>query len=221
MRRKASQLSFDRYLPRHQRRHIAYGGTDSEGERKIRRPLHPKYPVHLVLKSSLAKGQKSFLEPKNARFIAAELQRWSKKHGLSVLEWENVGNHLHLVLRFKDPKSVGRFLKVFCARISMRWLETKKGRSGVDVLRGTHEKNASREKEAAGARSSEVAHPERTRFWDATPFSRIVFERLREGFGLVRYLRKNHFESLGWDRGTALLLAKNLPPDISWGPPPV
>ncbi len=193
--KRAVQFSLDRYLPRHQRKRIAYGGQHIRGHRKVKRPVDPRFPLHVVLKSTKARGAWSFLAGGNRRFIAELLERLARAHGVKVLEWENVGNHLHLVLRFKDRNAPGRFLRVFAARISMRFMGLKKGRSGEQVL-GKGEK-----------------------FWDDTPFSRVVYEAFRAGFGLAAYLRKNHYEGLGWDAKPTRLFAAQLPPGFDFGPP--
>lgn len=192
--KRARQFSLDRYLPKHQRRRIAYGGDQSRGTRKIRRPLDPRRPLHLVLRSSLAKGERSFLKTGTKHFVHDALQAAARKFGIRVLEWANVGNHIHLVIRFREADNVGRFLRAFCAKVSMRQLGVRKGESCEQVLKA------------------------KRRFWDATPFSRIVYERLLPGFGLLRYLRKNQFEGLGWDARSARMLAAQLPPEVELGP---
>jgi len=60
---RAKQLSF---LPKQELQH---GGELTRGRRKTARPLDPKRPVHLVLRSSRAKGPWSLLHPKNERRV--------------------------------------------------------------------------------------------------------------------------------------------------------
>ncbi len=44
-----------------------------------------------------------------------------------MLDWVNMGNHLHLKIRFKDRKYVGKFLKSFSATLARKITGAKKG----------------------------------------------------------------------------------------------
>ena len=85
---RAKQLSF---LPKQELQH---GGILSKGRRKTARPMDPKRPLHLVLRSSRAKGPWSLLHPKNERRVKHELEVTSAKYGIRVYRFANVGNHL-------------------------------------------------------------------------------------------------------------------------------
>jgi len=97
---------------------------------KTARPLDPKRPVHLVLRSSRAKGPWSLLHPKNERRVRRVLDVTAAKYGVRVYRFANVGNHLHLLIMarsrriFRIPSRVLR-----TNRPSSGWLRTRiKGR---------------------------------------------------------------------------------------------
>jgi hypothetical protein len=45
----------------------AHGGALRAGKRKLSRPLDTRRPIHLILKASQAKGELSFMRPKNIK----------------------------------------------------------------------------------------------------------------------------------------------------------
>jgi REP element-mobilizing transposase RayT len=107
---RARQLSL---LPRLDLRH---GGVQRAGKRKTFRPLDPKRPLHVVLKSSRARGAWSLLA--HERVVKTTLDRTARKHGVRVLQFVNVGNHLHLNLRFRKRENLQRFFKEFAGRVA-------------------------------------------------------------------------------------------------------
>ncbi len=104
----------------------SHGGVSLKKRRKIARPLLPGKVTHVVLKSSKAKGELSFYAHK--RLVAQLLREKSKKFFVEILDWVNMGNHLHLKVRFKDRKRMGQFLKSFTALLARKITGAKKGR---------------------------------------------------------------------------------------------
>lgn len=101
------------------------GGSSLKTRRKIKRPLVNGMPTHVVFKSSKAKGDLSFYAHKI--LVAKLLKEKSRKFYIEVLDWVNMGNHLHLKIRFKDRKYVGMFLKSFSATLARKITGAKKG----------------------------------------------------------------------------------------------
>ena len=119
---KARQLQlFAKTSPEH-------GGSLRKGKRKIARPFHSKKPMHLVFRSSRARGEWSFLRPRNKGFIHALLLDLAAKRGGKILRYENVGNHLHLLTQFRRRQDFQRFLKEFTQRVMFRVTGAKKGK---------------------------------------------------------------------------------------------
>lgn len=100
-------------LPRLDLRH---GGSLRAGRRKIARPLDPKRPLHVVLKSSRARGRWSLLA--HSRRVRKLLEPIARKHEVHVLDFVNVGNHLHLCVRFKTRAGIQRFFKEFAGSVA-------------------------------------------------------------------------------------------------------
>ena len=72
-----------------------------------------KRPVHLVMKSSLARGDKSFLNTARKKAIEQLLYRLGKQKGVKLYRYANSGNHLHLLIL---PSSRARLSRVHSRR---------------------------------------------------------------------------------------------------------
>jgi hypothetical protein len=103
-------------IPKEQLRYVkswSHGGQSLNKRRKRSRPLLPNKVTHVVFKSSKAKGVLSFysqkLKVKNRLFERA------KKYHVIIQDWVNMGNHLHLKVKFKDPARFKNFLRTFAA----------------------------------------------------------------------------------------------------------
>lgn len=104
---------------------LSLGGSSLKKRRKIKRPLINGLATHVVFKSSKAKGDLSFYRHK--KLVAKLLSEKSRKFYIEIQEWVNMGNHLHLKIRFKDRKYVGMFLKSFSATLARKITGAKKG----------------------------------------------------------------------------------------------
>ncbi|HWU43519.1 MAG TPA: transposase [Bdellovibrio sp.] len=104
---------------------LSLGGTSLKTRRKIERPLFPGKITHVVFKSSKAKGDLSFY--KNKVLVEKLLREKSKKFFIEIIDWVNMGNHLHLKVRFKDKKRMGQFLKSFSATLARAITGARKG----------------------------------------------------------------------------------------------
>ncbi len=102
-----------------------HGGVSLKKRRKIKRPLLPNVPTHLVLKSRKATGKLSFYTQK--KLVESLLKQKSRKFFIEILEFVNMGNHLHLKVRFKEPKKFQQFLKSFTSLLARKITGAKKG----------------------------------------------------------------------------------------------
>jgi REP element-mobilizing transposase RayT len=157
-----------------------YGGVlqKSRKGRQGPRPLATRTSMHLVLRSSKARGEWSFRKRNNWRKIEILLDRFARRYGVKVLSYANVGNHLHFHIQLGNRFAYVPFIRALTGSIAL-------------VITG-----ASRVRKFAG------------RFWDYRPFTRIVyglsgFLKLRdyvkinqmEGFGIRRSVARM---VLGW-----------------------
>lgn len=165
MKRKGQNLElFKNQIPRQ------FGGMLLKGNAKTARPLSTKHAIHLVLKSKLATGSRSFLAARNSKRIDTILRRTAKSKGIRLYRLVNVGNHLHLVMRLdRATPLAGR--RAFCSFI----------------------------RAVTGLIARQVMGAERNRgqgikFWQARPFTRLVSWG-RDFNTLSRYMLKNESQA--------------------------
>jgi len=138
------------------------------------RPIATKSSMHVVLRSSKAKGSLSFRTPRNQKAISKIVGKFSQKFGVQVHSLANVGNHLHFHIKVSKRKAYISFIRAVTSSIRVaiaghpRWEES--------FVEG--------------------------KFWDYRPFSRVV--RGRQGFlNLEDYIAINMIEGLGVPKSQA------------------
>lgn len=99
----------------------SYGGSllKKRKGRSHGRPLDTKNSMHLVMRSSRAKGQWSFRAPRNAHLIKAIVARFANKNGIKIFSLANVGNHLHFHIQLINRFSYRPFIRGMSAAIAM------------------------------------------------------------------------------------------------------
>jgi REP element-mobilizing transposase RayT len=121
-----------------------FGGMLIKGNARETRPISTKRPMHLVMRSTLAKGERSFLRPARARQLRSLVERASQKHGVKVYRFANSGNHLHMIVLPRSRDGFNAFIRSISGLIARLTLGVERGR-------------------ALGLK-----------FWDARPFTRIL-----------------------------------------------
>jgi hypothetical protein len=116
---------FENYWSNTKRR--VHGGSYAKGKRKTARPIDTKKPIHLVLKSTKAIGQKSFLHPKNRKLVDETVYKYAKRFGIRIYTYSNSGNHLHLNVRAKSRQLFQSYLRTISGIIPRVILKAKKG----------------------------------------------------------------------------------------------
>ncbi|MFN7262898.1 MAG: hypothetical protein ACK5UJ_03760, partial [Pseudobdellovibrionaceae bacterium] len=112
-----SQLTFDsKMLP--QLKAKSFGGSSYKRRRKVARPLQAKAVHHVVFKSKKAVGAWSVYRHKKT--VANLLHQRAKKYFVEVKDFVNMGNHLHLKLKFRDRKQFQNFLRTFPAMLARK-----------------------------------------------------------------------------------------------------
>ncbi len=166
---------------------LAHGGDIRKGKRKLARPLIVKCPVHVVLRSSIARGNWSLLSPRNVKRVNFCVRESARRFDVKIHKYVNVGNHLHLLVKAQRKKDFQHFLRYLSGRIALIVTGARKGRSVLKIA-GTTE---NRREFFAG-----ISIPGGVRFWDRLAFTRVV------GLGadfdkVLNYLELNLLESFG------------------------
>jgi hypothetical protein len=158
-----------------------YGGTlySTRAARRRARPLSTRDSMHLVLRSTQARGNWSFLQPRNQGAIRSLSEKYAARFGVKLLAIANVGNHLHLQIRLTNRRLYAPFIRALTGAIALRVT----GRSRWK------------------RKANDPLH-ERKPFWDLRPFTRIVESR-RGLLTLRDYFALNRWEARGFDRITA------------------
>jgi hypothetical protein len=105
----------------------SHGGQNLKKRRKLRRPLLPNKVTHVVFKSVKAQGLLSFYAQKIK--VKNRLFERAKKYHVVIQDWVNMGNHLHLKVKFKDPARFKNFLRTFAALLARDITGACKGKS--------------------------------------------------------------------------------------------
>jgi REP element-mobilizing transposase RayT len=159
----------------------AYGGQyrNTRKGRSRPRPISCRHSMHLVLRSTRARGHWSFWRSHNNRRIEAILAKFSGRHGVRIISKANVGNHLHLHIRLFRISGYKRFIRAVTGAIAMAI--TGKSRWSHDLAF-------------------------KQKFWDLRPFTRLVIGR-RDFSNVKNYIRINQLEGLGYPRTAARAMA--------------
>ncbi len=144
-------------------------GGSLPNPQKTKRPLGRKFGMHLVLRSSHAHGPWNFRRYKDE--IDQSLNKFANKHHILILKCANVGNHIHLYIKISSRKAYRSFIRAITS--SIRSIVT-----GFSRWRPA---------------------PEKFRFWNQRPFSRVI-QSHKEKKVLLRYIVYNILESLGVPR---------------------
>jgi len=121
-----------------------FGGALIKGNPRETRPVSTKRPMHLVMRSTLARGERSFLRPARAKQIKDLVQRTSQRHGVKIYRFANSGNHLHMIVLPRSRDGFNAFIRAISGLIDRLTLGVERGR-------------------AMGLK-----------FWDARPFTRVL-----------------------------------------------
>lgn len=106
---------------------VVHGGIGKSGKRKAARPFIPKKWNHLVLKSSKARGSLSLLAKRNKQVVAKVVHEYARKYGAELREQVNMGNHLHIKIRFFNRSQMQKYLRVVPGIIARKVLSAEKG----------------------------------------------------------------------------------------------
>ncbi len=126
------------------RKNVFGGAHLKNSHAKEQRPISTKRAMHLVLRSSICKGEFSLLKPKNAVKIENIIWNQGAHLGVKIYRLANSGNHLHLLVLPRSRHSFLKFIRAISGLIPRAVLGAERG-----CAKGK-------------------------KFWDQRPFSRIV-----------------------------------------------
>ena len=104
-----------------------HGGGAHKGKRKLERPLSLKRPIHLVLRATRAKGTWSFLASAHKEWIHRLLRKKARKFGVTLADYANVGNHLHLKVKIHNREGFQNFLRSITSQIARKITGARRG----------------------------------------------------------------------------------------------
>jgi REP element-mobilizing transposase RayT len=171
------------------RPHIEHGGALAHKKRRSRRPLKIKKPLHVTMRSHLAKGSRSLLKNKSA--VYSVLISSSRKFRIRIYRIAVCGNHLHLLVRGQKRVDIQNFFRVATGHIAQKILKSHPLQPAEVRWR---ERLSSQRREAL----SKPQHPKNRRvFWDALLYSRILSGWGNEFRVVAAYIEQNVLEALG------------------------
>ena len=151
---------------------LAFGGELlKRAKNRHARPVSSKNPMHLVLRSSRAKGRFSFGHSANLVQVKQIINRHCAKYGVKLVKYSNNFNHLHMLMKFPSREIYLRCIRSLTAQLAMAVTGAKKLTSLKSIF---------------GVKG----------FWDHRPFTRVV--RGMKAYKIVcDYIRLNELEAGG------------------------
>ena len=95
----------------------SYGGELQKKRRgrQYGRPIDTRTTMHMVLRSSKAKGEWSF--KRHDKKLRSIVDKFAKKYGIKILALANVGNHLHFHMKITNRQTYKPFIRAITASI--------------------------------------------------------------------------------------------------------
>ena len=105
------QMSFGRKELLTKKYSEGFGGTKGlkNSHAKTDRPFSPKCGIHVVMKSRFAKAERSML--KHEARVRQIVNKQAKTFHVTVRRYQNVGNHLHMIIQTKQRDDFHNFLR--------------------------------------------------------------------------------------------------------------
>jgi REP element-mobilizing transposase RayT len=103
-----------------------FGGAHlNKGNPKKKRPLSIKNTTHLVMRSLLATGPRSFM--KFEKRIEQIIRHQAKVHGVRIYRLANGGNHLHMLILPRSRVAFNKFIRAISGLIARLVLKAERG----------------------------------------------------------------------------------------------
>ena len=106
---------------------LAHGGELSIRRRKLIRPLDPRRPVHITMRSSKARGRYNF---RNHQLTVKRIvENAAQRSNIKLHKFANVGNHLHMLISFRSREACQRFMREVAGLIARAVTGARKGKA--------------------------------------------------------------------------------------------
>lgn len=157
------------------------GSLLKKSHAKTSRPISTKQAMHLTLRSTKAKGERSFLATRTrSKLIEDKIRINAKKFGVQIYRYANVGNHLHLLVRPTYRRGFISFLRAISGVIARIALGAERGQA--------------KSSESSVASSEEKQN---IQFWDQRPWTRILMW-MADYINVKKYVNQNFSEAMGF-----------------------
>tara|TARA_B100001248_G_scaffold227436_1_gene185847 strand:- start:6124 stop:6648 length:525 start_codon:yes stop_codon:yes gene_type:complete len=103
----------------------SFGGGMTKSNPKEARPFSSRLAMHVVFKSSLAKGGLRF--SKHRAFLKKLIHRQANLHAIQIQQWQIVDKHVHFVIYAKRRKRFHAFLRAFSGLSARYFLNAERG----------------------------------------------------------------------------------------------
>jgi len=230
--RLASQKHQPKQLTLFQPRRTDSGGSlRNKRAGRGERSLTHKHSIHLVLRTSKAKGKMSFTYGNHRQRIAQIVYKHANNNAVQIISFANVGNHLHLHIRLakKHLVKIARRAR-YGDNVMNQHRETKTNIIHAAIAIDSHtfdNENAQHEHEVLNHRelynrfiravtgaialtllAASPGHAKvkshKDRFWDQRPFTRHITDH-KHFLNMKDYLAVNRLEGHGFNRINARL----------------
>ena len=160
----------------------AYGGElRKKAKNRGARPLVTKSgSIHLSLRSTKATGIHSFQHSSKHKKVEEFITSFSRKKGILILKFANVGNHIHLHIKIPNHTLYRAWIRGLSSGLAM----ISMGLNGLNTLRKLN-----------------------CKFWDYRPFSRVI-RSWKHFQNTKNYIEINILEGMGMPRAQAEILIK-------------
>ncbi len=144
-----------------------FGGSLLKGNPRGKRPIHSKLPIHLVMRSSHARGVMSMRHPVQFARVNEMVRDVARHYGVTIYEYANVGNQMHLLIRITNRQCWLKFIRALSGRLAQCLQNLSGPIQGIE------------------------------NFWDHRPFTRIVRSWQRAYRSVKLYVQLNELEGAG------------------------
>jgi len=136
MSRKKRNLEFDFVKNKFKRQLIFGGALLKKSHAKEKRPLSRKHPMHVVLRSSLAKGDCSMLQKRYRKQINIIITKQARARGIKIIDMSNVGNHIHLFIKISagNKAILRKLFNGFIRAVSGLTRQRERGAQGTAIV---------------------------------------------------------------------------------------
>ena len=122
-----NQTDFFESLDEPQTLTYSHGGSSGLGCRKVRRPFASHSPLHIVFKSTKARGALSFKGFKNHTLVESTLKAQAKRHGVRLMSYVIMHNHVHIKAKASARRGMQNFLRRVGSIIAQKVTKARRG----------------------------------------------------------------------------------------------